>query len=50
MRDVQGIDGRYKAKSDRLPAIKFNNENVKVLKRDEPYVYLGKPMAVAGET
>ena len=40
----------YKAMSDRLPTIEFNNENVKVLKRDEPYVYLGKPMTVAGET
>ena len=40
----------YKAKSYRLPTIEFNNENVKVLKRDEPYVYLGKPMTVAGET
>ena len=40
----------YKAKPDRLPTIEFNNENVKVLKRDEPYVYLGKPMTVAGET
>ena len=34
----------YKAKSHRLPTIEFNNEIVKVLKRDEPYVYLGKPM------
>ena len=40
----------YKAKSDRLPSIEFNNENVKVLKRDKPYVYLGKPMTVAEET
>ena len=40
----------YKAKSDRLSIIKFNYENVKVLKRDEPYVYLGKPMTVAEET
>ena len=40
----------YIVKSDRLPTIEFNNENVKVLKRDEPYVYLGKPMTVARET
>ena len=40
----------YKGKSDRLPTIEFNNEIVKVLKRDEPHVYLGKPMTVAGDT
>ena len=40
----------YKAKSDSLPEIEFNNEKMPVLKRKETFVYLGKPLTVAGET
>ena len=46
MREDQG----YKAKSNSLPEIEFNNVKVPVLKRKETFVYLGKPLTVAGET
>ena len=36
----------YKAKSDKLPKVEFNGEIVKVLKRHEEFVYLGKPLTV----
>ena len=39
----------YKAKSNKLPEIEFNGKIVEVLKRHEEFVYLGKPLTVAGE-
>ena len=39
----------YKSKSDRLPVIKVQDKVLPVLKRNEPYKYLGKCMTIAGE-
>ena len=39
----------YKGKNDRLPVIKIQNKILPVLKRNEPYKYLGKSMTIAGE-
>ena len=39
----------YKVKSDKLPEIEFSGNIVEVLKRHEEFVYLGKPLTVAGE-
>ena len=39
----------YKSKADSPPVIEFNGELVNVLTRNEYYVYLGKPLSVAGE-
>ena len=40
----------YKAKSDKLPEIEFSGKIVEVLKRHEEFVYLGKPLTVAGKS
>ena len=40
---------RYKAKSDKRPEIKIDGEVIEVLKRNEPFIYLGKPLTVADE-
>ena len=37
------------AKSDKPPEIKIDGEVIEVLKRNEPFIYLGKPLTVAGE-
>ena len=39
----------YKAKNDREPEIRINNEKIQVYKRHESFTYLGKPLTVAGE-
>ena len=39
----------YKAKSDKPPEIRIDGEVIEVLKRNEPFIYLGKPPTVAGE-
>ena len=41
--------GGSKAKKDVPPSTEFNNELVPVLQRHEKFVYLGKPLTVAGE-
>ena len=38
----------FKAKKDVPPSIEFNDELVPVLQRYEKFVYLGKPLTVAG--
>ena len=40
----------YKAKGDTPPKIKIGGELVKILKRNDSFTYLGKPLTVAGET
>ena len=40
----------YKAKWDTPPKIKIVGEIVKILKRNDPFTYLGKLLTVAGET
>ena len=40
----------YKAKGDKEPNLTVNQERISVLKRHEPFTYLGKPLTVAGET
>ena len=40
----------YKAKGDTPPKIKIGRELVKILKRNDPFTYLGKLLTVAGET
>ena len=40
----------YKAKGDTPPKIKIRRELVKILKRNDLFTYLGKPLIVAGET
>ena len=39
-----------KAKGDKEPNLSVNDEQISVLKRHEPFTYLGKPLTVAGET
>ena len=39
----------FKAKKDVPPSIEFNDELIPVLQRHEKFVYLGKPLTVAGE-
>ena len=40
----------YKEKGDKEPNLTVNDERISVLKRHEPFTYLGKPLTVAGET
>ena len=40
----------YKAKADTPPKVKIRGETVKILKRSDPFTYLGKPLTVARET
>ena len=39
----------YEGKNDQLPIIKVQDKVLPVLKRKEPYKYLGKSMSIAGE-
>ena len=39
----------YKAKSDKPPEIEIDGEVIEVLRCNEPFTYLGKPLTVAGE-
>ena len=39
----------YKAKSNKPPEIEINGEVIEVLQHNEPFMYLGKPLTVAGE-
>ena len=39
----------YKAKSDKPPEIKIDGKVIEVLKRNETFIYLGKPLTVTCE-
>ena len=39
----------YKAKGDRPPGVEIYGETIKVYARQEPFIYLRKPLSVAGE-
>ena len=47
--NVDQETGGIRPKGDKPPEIKIHGEKVKVLRRHEPFTYLGKPLTVAEE-